>query len=415
MKKKSLWTKNFSYCFIGTIISDFGGIGLTLALSVVVFNETNSTLLSGVFAAVSMLPNFLLPILISPYIDRQHPLKILVRNEVVLGVSFLLFATVVYLTGFQYWVYLLISLLISIMGIISQLAYQSVIPFVMDKENYARGNALLNTIYPLCKVVVTPVAMWLFLNFGVALIFYIYGLCCFLDAFIESKIKFEVPERETRTENTLQNYFQDIKSGFKFVLNNPTIRAVYIYFMFMMFENCISLLIYPFFSASPDLNEAQYSLLLSVNSAGYMFGGLLHYFTEIPNRYKFTFSIVIYLAFNLLDGSFFFMSFSFMLVSKFLLGLAGMNSANIRVTALQHYVPHHMRAKSNALFSVLISFSEISGQLLIGFLGEFMNYSGIAIVANAIVFVAMLLFIMPKKNKVRELYNNELEQATVNQ
>lgn len=409
--KKSLWTKNYTRCFVGTIISALGGIGLNLALSVVVFNETNSTLLSGIFSAVSMIPNFILPILISPYIDRNHPLKILVRNEVILGGSFMIFALIIYLTGFKYLIYIFISLLISVMGTISHLAYQSVIPFVMDKENYGRGNALLNTIYPLCQVIVTPIAMWLFVTFGVHLIFFVYGLTCFIDAFIESKISFTLPEVTEVKEDTLKSYLFDIKDGFNFVFKDPSIRSVYIFFMFMLFANTTSLLIYPYFVATPGLSQTQYSLLLSVNSAGYMFGGFLHYFVDIPNSKKFSLAIIIYLAFNIFEGGFFFMSFPIMLVVKFLLGICGMNSANIRVTALQHYIPHNMRAKSNALFSVLISFSEILGRLTIGFLGEFINFSVIAIAVNAMVFIAMLVLIIPKKNRVRELYNNELETA----
>ena len=413
MMKKKLWTKNYTYCFIGTIISALGGIGLNLALSAVVFNETNSTFLSGIFAAISLLPNFILPILVGPHIDRNHPLKILVKNEVILGISFFLFATIINVTGFQYWLYLLISVLIGVMGVISNLAYQSVIPFVMEKENYGRGNALLNTIYPLCKVLVTPLAMWLFLRFGVAVIFYAYGLCCLLDAFIESKISFVLPSGMKKTSSGLKEYLKDIQVGFQFVLKDKAVRSVYLFFVVMLFANNLSLLLYPYFVNSATLTVEHYSLLLSINSAGYMFGGFLHYFVDIPNKYKFSISIVIYLAFILLDGSFFFLSYPIMLLSKFLLGLAGMNSANIRVTALQHYIPHSMRAKSNALFSVMVSFAEIFGQLSIGFLGEFINYSWIAIGVNSLVFWGMIVFILPKKNQVKELYNNELAEKKI--
>ena len=54
--KQKLWTKNFTIITLGTLISAIGDAAMALALSLVVFDQTRSTWLSGLYAAISILP-----------------------------------------------------------------------------------------------------------------------------------------------------------------------------------------------------------------------------------------------------------------------------------------------------------------------------------------------------------------------
>ena len=102
-KKQTLWTRNFKLATSGMVISALAGVGLNIALSVVVFEETQSTLLNSIYLAASFLPNFVLPLVIGPYIDRHNPLKILVRNEIILALLFFIAGVVLNFTEFSYW------------------------------------------------------------------------------------------------------------------------------------------------------------------------------------------------------------------------------------------------------------------------------------------------------------------------
>ena len=82
-QKQTLWTKNFTIITLGTIISCIGGVAMNFALSFVVFDNSKSTLLMGIFSAISMIPTVILPIIISPYLDRFK------RNPVIVGLDFL--------------------------------------------------------------------------------------------------------------------------------------------------------------------------------------------------------------------------------------------------------------------------------------------------------------------------------------
>ena len=47
-KKQSVWTKNFTCITVATILSAIGGEAMSLPISLLVFQETNSTLLAAI-------------------------------------------------------------------------------------------------------------------------------------------------------------------------------------------------------------------------------------------------------------------------------------------------------------------------------------------------------------------------------
>ncbi len=105
------------------------------------------------------------------------------------------------------------------------------------------------------------------------------------------------------------------------------------------------------------------------------------------------------------------MSFALMCASRFLLGVLGMNSANIRVSAVQSHVSNRMRAKVNALFAVLTAATGTVGQLIVGALGETLPYWLIQVAFSSTLLIGILVFVLPKRNKVRELYNFAASEA----
>lgn len=410
--KQSLWNRNFMLYICGMAISALGGIGLNLALSVVVFEQTQSTLLASIITAISMIPHFAMPLFVGPYIDRHNPLKVLLRNESFLAVFFISAAAIVHFFGFHYYLYLLITLLTSSFGVISRLASESMAPQLMEQHHYSKGNAIINLVYPLASVIAVPIVMQLFQLYGVTFIFALYALTTILDIAIESQIKvsFEFIETETATWN---DYVQDLKEGYQYVRHDTAVLVVFIYFACVMFAEGSSSLIYPFFNQHPQLTNEHYATLQSIRSLGYLAGGFLHYFIHIPNHKRYLVALMVYLLFVFADGSFFFMPFALMCISKFLLGIAGMNSANIRVSAIQTRVPARYRAKVNAFYSILVFGAQIVGELAAGSLGEWLDYRWIQIGMSAIYLVAILILVLPKKHKVKELYNFETMPAEV--
>lgn len=404
-KKQTLWTNNFKLATGGMVISALAGVGLNIALSVVVFEETQSTLLNSIYLVASMVPNFVLPLIIGPYIDRHHPLKILVRNEVVLAMLFFIAGIALHFTDFSYWPFLFVSLVISCLGVVSHLASQSLIPQLMDKKFYSKGNAIISTIYPLSNVLVAPLMMLLLKRVGLANVLILYSLACVVDALLESKIDEPFEYLQTSETLSLKTYLSDLQEGAKTLRQDIGLGSILVFFSIVMFSNGSSTLIYPFFNKSPILTDQNYALLLSFQSAGYMFGGFFHYFVTIPDNKRYLVAVIVYFVFSVLDGLFFFYPLVVMFVVRFILGFAGMNSANIRISAVQQRLDNQNRAKINAMFGVSFTLFEACGQLAAGVLGEFLPIKWIHLGFNAIYFAIIFIIVLPSKFKIKEVYN----------
>ncbi|MEG0327522.1 MAG: MFS transporter [Erysipelothrix sp.] len=410
-----LWNKNFTYSFIGTIISAIGSVGLSLGLSVFVYNETNSTLLSALFACLSMIPQFILPIFVGALIDRKHPVKVLVVNEIILSFVFLFAAIYLHILGFNYFFLLLITFLISLLGVVSQLASGSILPKIMDVTNFNKGNSIMNMIYPLSSVATTPLIMWVIDTLGVPFLFMVCTICSLLDAFLESKIDVSFSFLDNSSKQTYDSFRKDIKAGLDYVRTTPSIRSIFLFFMTVMMMNSVKeVLLYPFFVSTPGLGSQNYALLLSVSSLGYICGGLFLYFFKIPPKKRFFLSSLIFIYFIFAEGLLFFMPFKILLFTQFIAGFLGSQSANFRTSAILAMVPENLLGKVNALFGVMINLAIFFSKGLVGLMGAYLPYGAIALIFGTLQLISYLFIFRLPRNNVKEVYNYDVTVTAVN-
>lgn len=405
--RQTLWQKNFTLIIIGTIISAIGGIGLNLALTVTVFDHTQSTWLAGVYGAFTMAPTILLPILVSPIIDRFSRKKMIYRLDYLMGGFFLVFAYVTRNGFFHYYLYLAMGLVMTVNGIVYNLAYSSLFPNLIPKGMLQKGYAVGNLIYPLTSVLVLPVATLIFKAFGVSFMFSCVGVLLIVAASFERFIDYD-DGASSDARVHIKTHFQDIKEGFVYLYSEKGIWNVYLFFVIMMFADSLNLLIYPYFEKHATLTLIHYSFLLSLQSAGYMLGGFIHYALKIPTHLRYGISVIVYFSFALLDATFFFMPFIIMVVAKFLLGILGMNSANVRITSINAYIDDNKRGRLNAVFQTMVGLSMIIGRLVTGWLGDHLSYGHIGILYGFLIAMGALVFIIRQRKVVSFLYNREV-------
>ena len=60
--KQTLWTKNFTTLIFATVLGAAGGIAGGFAMSLLVYDETGSTLAAAILIAIQILPNFIIPL-----------------------------------------------------------------------------------------------------------------------------------------------------------------------------------------------------------------------------------------------------------------------------------------------------------------------------------------------------------------
>ena len=406
-KKATLWTKNFTIITLGTVISAIGGTAMSFALSFVVFDNSQSTLLAGIFNAVSMLPTLVLPVVISPYLDHFRRKPVIVGLDCLNGILFLLFG--LYLMGhpFQYAAYMAFSLVISSIGTVYNLAYTSLYPNLVAEGFSQKGYTVSGMIYPTVMMVMTPVAGYLYTKLGMEFICMMEGGLLLLASAVERQIKIE-EKIAGKGKFSLQEYVADMKEGIRYFKQEKGLQRIYAYMPVAQgaSEGSRSLVI-AYFQTTPGLGTALYAWFTVAEFVGRTIGGLVHYHFEIKPERRFSFAYFVYQTYSILDGLLLWIGYPLMLVNRAACGFLGINSATLRESSVQNYIPDGKRAKLNGFSNAIMSLTVMVCCTVIGALGEVFDYR-ISLTAVALVQMALCYLIVYRgRGYIKEIYNKK--------
>jgi MFS family permease len=404
MMRKNVWSKNFTLITIGTIISAIAGQAISLPLSLIVFDKTQSTLLSAILFVVGIIPNVILPILIAPIIDRTNKKRIIVSLDYVIGIFYLGVAYMVKYTGFNYNVFLGISLITGIIGSIYQLAYQSWFPDLIPIGYEQQGYAVSSSIYPTVMIVMTPIATYLYKAFSIEFLFVLIGILTIIAASFELCIT-NINKEETNSKFNIKDYYEELRGGFRFLKNERGIVNIYTYMSITNgVGNGLYLMIQAYFQTTSYLTVTMLAFLKSMETLGRIIGGIFQYRIKVPPKNRYGITKFVYIFYENMDLILLFLPYQLMLVNRFLCGALGMTSATLRETSVQSYLPTNMRAKVNAVFNVFMSLFIIIFQIISGYLGDLFGYRKVAVVLTVISLISIVIFIIIPDKANRKVY-----------
>lgn len=409
MKNRSkLWDRNFTIITIGTIISAIGSIGLNFALSIVVYNNTSSIMLTGIYNAVIIIPQVLFPVLVAPYIDRISRKKIIVFLDYLLGAIYTIFGVYLISTDFNYYLFIVVGFIASTIGVIYSLAYNSLFPDLIPEGFAQKGYSVSVLIYPIIAASFTPIAAIVYESVGIEILFIIEGVLLLICASVELFIKYEEGNR-IADKYKLQEYFTDIKEGVLYLKKEKGILFIYLYMAVTIFASQgVSLLLVPFFQSHMVYNTTHYSLLLSAETIGRTVGGVLHYMIKIPEEKRYAIASKVYIIYDVLDGVLMFVAFPIMVIMRFIEGFLGVNSANIRESSVQSYIPKEKRARVNSFFQLLVFGGMFLANLVAGVLGEIFSLPIAGAVFGCCGVVGALILICKNKTEISKIYNRDI-------
>ena len=411
--KPTLWTRNFTIITLGTLISAIGGVAMQLALSLVVFDQTESTLLSGLFTAASLVPGMTLPVLLAPMIDRYNRKTIIVGLDYTNAVLFFLFFLYIRSFGFRYGAYVLFSFLCGSIGAVYSIAYSSWYPDLIPAGFEQKGYSVSSFLYPVTTTLVTPLAAVVYSRWGVECIILAEGILLAVAATFEAMITWQhipVPKSGETLGVQMKAYFREMTEGIRYLKKEKGIRNMYTY---MAITNSTGngnyLMVMAHFQSSDILTTTMFSLLTSAETIGRALGAVVHYVFKIPRNRRYWLTVRVYMLYDLCDGVMLFLAYPVMLVLKFLCGFLGVNTATLREAATQSYLPPEIRGRVNGLFHVLINIGMVAVQLLAGALGEIFPYRYVALAFSVVALAAVFLVIVRNKEDVRKIYEYEKE------
>ncbi len=407
---KKLWTKNYTLFIIATIMGSVGAVASGFALSFLVFDETGSTLASAIILAIQLVPVFLVPLVAAPIMDRFPRKPFLVAGDAVNGLLYAVAGLTLIFFDFHYVGYLLFSLLISTLGTFDGMAYNALYPNLIPKGCEQKGFAVSGTLYPMVTVIMTPVAAILYEKVGVGMILLLQGVLSIGAAITESFVKVEETDRIHGEKFSFQMWWNDIRAAIDYLRGEEGLKAIYNYMAVTNgVGNGYSPLLVAFFRTAPGFSVVMYSAFSVAEFAGRTLGGIFHYNKEIPREKRFGFAFFVYQMYNVMDTILLWIPYPFMLVNRALCGFLGINSASLRSAAVQRYIPDEHRAKLNAFLDMECALFCSLFTVLIGALGEVMDYRWCITLSALFTCVVCWLTIWRKRKGVRNIYQREWE------
>ena len=406
MKSKKLWTKDFSCITLATVLSAIGGEAMTLPVSLLVFDETQSTFLSSLVMICGILPDVLLPIFIAPFIDKAGKKKWILGMDLMLAVVYAGMGFWVGRHTFHFLLYLLFTLTVGTISVIYRLAYASWYPDLIPRGMEQKGYAVSSTLYPTVIIVMSPIAAFLYENLTIDRIFFLVTGITLCSVMTESLIR--EAKKAAASSYTLRQYCTDIREGFSFLKKEKGIRNIYANMSVMQgTSNGLSIITQVYFQTQPYLGATMLGFLISSEMTGRLLGGLLQYKKEVPVNKRYPFTKTVYLIYSLADMALLFLPYPAMLANRFFCGSLGICSATIRESAVQSYLPEQMRARVNAFFNVLFAVGGVAFQFLAGALGQLIPYRAVAVLLGGMGVGSIFLFIVLPAADNRPVYEAE--------
>lgn len=413
MKEAKLWTRNFLLVILASAIGTVGAIAGGFALAFLVFDETGSTLASALIVAIQLLPHLLLPVLIAPFMDRLPRKSFLVAGDIANAVLLAGMGLWLLFFNFSYLGYLAVSLLLACIGAVDELAFTSIYPELIPEGAEQKGYAVSSMLYPVLKVIMTPLAAVLLDTLGVAWILITQSGLSFAAAITESFIHLDETERQHRTPYSLQAWAGDIREAVQYLKEERGLRSVYEY---MAVTNGVasgfSPILVAFFRTFPGFTAAMYSAFSVVEFAGRTIGSVLQYRIKIPDKKKYGLVLFVYQVYESMDMCLLWLPYPLMLVNRGICGFLGSNSAILRSAAVQRYIPEKLRSRINAFDDVLITAGASVFSLMMGFLGEILDYRWCVTIGGAIAMLASWLLIWGRRKDVRRVYETGDDEMT---
>lgn len=413
MKEAKLWTRNFRLVILASAIGTVGAIAGGFALAFLVFDETGSTLASALIVAIQLLPHLLLPVLIAPFMDRLPRKSFLVAGDIANAVLLAGMGLWLLFFNFSYVGYLAVSLLLACIGAVDELAFTSIYPELIPEGAEQKGYAVSSMLYPVLKVIMTPLAAVLLDTLGVAWILIAQSGLSFAAAITESFIHLDETERQHRTPYSLQAWAGDIREAVQYLKEERGLRSVYEY---MAVTNGVasgfSPILVAFFRTFPGFTAAMYSAFSVVEFAGRTIGSALQYRIKIPDKKKYGLVFFVYQVYESMDMCLLWLPYPLMLVNRGICGFLGSNSAILRSAAVQRYIPEKLRSRINAFDDVLITAGASVFSLMMGFFGEILDYRWCVTIGGAIAMLASWLLIWDRRKDVRRVYETGDDEMT---
>ncbi|MEX1378390.1 MAG: MFS transporter [Eubacteriales bacterium] len=402
--KTKLWNKNFTIMTVGSLISMLGNSISGFAIGLLVLDYTKSIFLYSLTLVLYNLPK----VVVGPYLDKFSRRKAMYTLDFI---SAALYAVIAYFNisnNINYTVILLMCFVIGTIDSIYMVAYESLFPLLITKDNYRKAysvSAVIGNISQL-GLFVAPVV---YTTVGTSPLFAFNAFTFLIAAIFETMIKVDESHvQKLKEKYSIKSYFKDLIIGMRYLVHNKGLFYIVLFYTVLTSAGGMSYsLALPFFKASPGLGVDKYVYIIIPMVAGRLLGSAYHYTKKIADYRKYAVAVFAFFTMTVVDGSYLFLPLPVMMLFTFISGLMTVTTYNLRMSSTQNYVPNEMRARFNGTFLALTVLSGSIFGLIGGALAEIVPIPFLTLGGGIITIISLFAIIIRGKTEVKKVYNHE--------
>ena len=410
---KTLWTRDFTIITAGSVVSMFGNAMSGFAMSLMVLDYTQSTLLYAVYLAVFTIPQIIMPIVSGAILDRFSRRRTIYTLDFISSALYLLASYVLSKGMFSFPVFAVYVFLIGSIQSIYMVAYQNFYPLLITKGNYARAYSV-SSVLETFSMVMVPAATFAYKRVGISPLLAVNAVCFFIAAVMETRIadgyeKYIDLQKSTEdAEHKGRMMLRDIREGFRYLSQEKGLMAVAVYFTFSALTyGATSVLTLPWFRSRYNNGEYVFMIVNGMAMVGRAIGGALHYRLRIPKEQKFRIAFFVYIATAVLEGIYLYLPAAGGALFCLISGVLGVTSYTIRVSATQAYVPDEKKGRFNGAFNMLNTCGSLAGELTAGWLALYFSSRGVIAGYMFVCMIAAIAIMGRYWKEVSAIYNVE--------
>lgn len=288
--KALIQSKNYMVVLIANFISRFGDSVDAIAYGWMVYMLTGSKLMLGTLFAVNAIPNIILGPFAGVFADRLDKKKLVIISYLGRGVMVLLTAFLYFMNILKPWHLFIITILNSTFETLMMPAMTSLMPLIIDKENYLSANSFSTSAFKFAEILGMGMAGVIISLMGISGAIFLDATTFFISALIMLMLKIKAEKSEEKLD--IKCYIYELKIGFNFVKENKLIRIVIILFAIVNF--CLSPVnvLLPIFTK--DILQGGPEVLSIIGiafSIGTILGGLI--IGQLGQKFKMTNLIIV--------------------------------------------------------------------------------------------------------------------------
>ncbi len=408
--QNKLWTKDFTTITLGSVVSMMGNSIAGFAMSLFVLDYMESTLLYAIYIFLYTLPQIAAPVISGPLMDRFSRRRTIYALDFCSTALYLSLGLLIFFDWFNFGIFAAATFIIGTINSVYMVAFESFYPMLITEGNYSKAYSISGTLQTMTFFML-PLATLAYNAFGLAPLLIVNSVFFFMAAVCETRISDVESIQKIHPEGSYSSktYFTDMKEGIKYLSSEKGLLAVTLYFTAMSVAGGASQVItLPWFKGTFDNGEYLYMFVSIFSVIGRSLGGVIHYKIQLPAEKKFKIALFVYVSISIVEAFYLYTPLYSMAIGSFIIGIFGVTSYNIRVSATQSHVPHEMKGRFNGAFFMLNTVGALIGELFAGLLSEAIPMRATLTVFMLFNGLSALVIIGGNKKHVAPLYNRNV-------